>query len=400
MFVDVEPDQAASQRLGEEDEAIAWLDLTQCSIGAAQREQLRAIVQVHSLDLWEDWGARSSEHWLSMRMGISYPRASKLLATALALEGLPLTAEALSTGSLCLDKVIELARFATPKTEHELIGWAKVRSVGRIRQEAELLARRSLEEAKDAEEVRSLHHWYEDTRFVLHADLPAHYGPGIIGALEGAEASIPLMPGEEGKDAAEARRADALVALCAGGPVQGANPDRSSVIVHAQLEGLLEGTWGAQLEKGGVIHAAAVQRLLCNAPMQVIVEDSAGRVMGMGKMRRDPPAWMQRQVRYRDKECQFPNCGARRYTQVHHVEFWSHEGRTVLHELSLLCWFHHRLLHEYGWKMTRSRDGTVRWFWPDGTEHRVGDSPADRHRREMGTKLERTMARHGLSYDD
>ena len=289
MFVDVEPDQAASQRLGEEDEAVAWLDLTQVSIGAAQREQLRAIVQVHSLDLWRDWGARSSEHWLSMRMGISYPRASKLLHTALALQELPLTAEALSTGSLCLDKVIELARFATPKTEPELIGWAKVRSVGRIRQEAELLARRSLEEAKDAEEVRSLTHRYEDTRFVLHADLPAHYGPGIIGALERAEASIPVMPGEDGGDAAEARRADALVALCAGGPVQGANPDRASVIVHAQLEGLLEGTWGAQLEKGGVIHAAAVQRLLCNAPMQVIVEDSAGRVMGMGKMRRDPP---------------------------------------------------------------------------------------------------------------
>jgi Domain of unknown function (DUF222) len=225
MFVDVEPDQAAAQRLAEEDEAIAWLDLTQRTIGAAQREQLRAIAHVHSLDLWEDWGARSSEHWLSMRMGISNYRATKLLATALALEGLPRIAEALSTGLLGLDKVIELTRFATAQSEVELIGWAKVRSVGRIRQEAELLARRSLEEAKDAEEVRSLTHWYEDTRFVMHADLPAHYGPGIIGALKRAETSIPVMPGEEGGDAAPARRADALVALCAGGTAHGANPD-------------------------------------------------------------------------------------------------------------------------------------------------------------------------------
>jgi hypothetical protein len=109
---------------------------------------------------------------------------------------------------------------------------------------------------------------------------------------------------------------------------------------------------------------------------------------------------MERQVRHRDKECQFPNCGAKGYTQVHHIEFWSHGGRTVLANLLLLCWFHHRLVHEHGWRVTRSRDGTVAWFWPDGTEHRVGDSPAERERRAMAKKLEKTQARQGLTFDD
>jgi Domain of unknown function (DUF222) len=401
MFVDVDVDTSpeAAHRLALEDEAVAWLDLTQSSVGAAQREQLRAIAHVHSLDLWEDWGAHSSEHWLSMRMGISYPRATKLLETALALEGLPLISDALGSGLMGLDKVIELARFATKDTERELLEWAQVRSVGRIRQEADLRARRSQEEAREAEEIRSLRYWYEDSRFCLHADLPASYGAGIIEALDRAEASVPLMPGEGGRDGAQARRADALVALFTG-PGTEATPDRAAVIVHAQLEGLLEGTWGSQIQGGGILHPLAVQRLLCNAPMQVLVQDEAGNVMGMGKMRRDPPAWMQRQVRYRDKECQFPNCGARRNTQVHHVEFWSRAGRTILSELSLICWFHHRLIHEYGWSMTRSRDGTVRWFWPDGTEHRVGDSPADRERREIGKKLEKTYARLGITFPD
>jgi Domain of unknown function (DUF222) len=401
MFVDVEVDGAATERLVAEDEAIAWLDLTQSTIGAAQREQLRAIAKVHAMDLWEDWGAHSSEHWLSMHMGVSYYRASKLLDTALALEGLPLIAEALSSGSLVLDKVIELARFATQETEADLIRWAQVHSVGRIQEEAELRLRRSLEEAQEIEEVRSVKYWYVDTRFELHADLPASYGPGIIEALDRAEASIPVMPGEEGREGAEARRADALVALCAVGLGSEATPDRASVIVHAQLDGLLgtDGTWGSQIQGGGILHPLAVQRLLCNGAMQVIVEDGAGNIAGMGKMRRDPPAWMERQVRYRDKECQFPNCSARRYTQVHHVEYWSKAGRTVLSELALLCWSHHRLLHEYGWRMTRSRDGTVRWFWPDGTEHVVGDSPADRERRESAKKLEKTLARHGFVFD-
>ena len=195
MFVDVDSDPQVTERLAAEDEAVAWLDLTQSAVGAAQREQLRAIAHVHSLDLWEDWGAHSSAHWLSMRMGISNYRASKLLDTALALEGLPLIAEALSSGLLGLDKVIELARFATKDTEAALIEWAQVRSVGRIRQEADLQLRRTLEEAQETEEVRSVKWWYVDTRFELHADLPASYGPGIIEALERAGS---LHPGHAG----------------------------------------------------------------------------------------------------------------------------------------------------------------------------------------------------------
>jgi len=401
MFVDVEPDQAAAERLATEDEAVAWLDLTQCSIGAAQREQLRAIAHIDALQIWEDWGAHSSEHWLSMHMGISNYRASKLLDTALALEHLRLISDALARGLLGLDKVLELSRFATEETEAKLIEWAQVRSAGRIREEAELRARRTQEEAQEAEEVRSVKWWYADTRFELHADLPASLGPGIIEAIDRVAGSIPVMPGEEGKSPAPARRADALAALCSGGHGRDASPDRASVIVHVQLEGLLEadGTWGSEIEGAGVIHPLAAQRLLCNAPMQVITEDAAGNVVGLGKMRRDPPAWMERQVRYRDKECRFPNCGARRYTQAHHMKFWSHGGRTELSNLLLICWFHHRLVHEHGWSVTRARDGTVRWFWPDGTEHRVGDSPADRGRRVLGERLEGTYTRLGIVFD-
>ena len=38
---------------------------------------------------------------------------------------LPLLSRALQSGELSLDKVVELCRFATPKTEKKLLRWAR-----------------------------------------------------------------------------------------------------------------------------------------------------------------------------------------------------------------------------------------------------------------------------------
>src|SRR6266545_123163 len=76
-----------------------------------------------------------------------------------------------------------------------------------------------------------------------------------------------------------------------------------------------------------------------------------------------------RQVRYRDVECRFPGCGARRFTQAHHVVWWGDGGTTDLDNLVLVCFFHHRLVHEHGWKLGRDEDGGVQWRRPDGRVH-------------------------------
>ncbi len=61
---------------------------------------------------------------------------------------------------------------------------------------------------------------------------------------------------------------------------------------------------------------------------------------------------MMRQLRYRDGSCRFPGCDARRYTQAHHIEWWSRGGVTDLDNLLLICSFHHTLVHERGWSIT------------------------------------------------
>ena len=55
--------------------------------------------------------------WLSGRLGISNWAARRWVTAAHALEHLPRLSYALERGALCLDKVVELARFATPETE-------------------------------------------------------------------------------------------------------------------------------------------------------------------------------------------------------------------------------------------------------------------------------------------
>jgi hypothetical protein len=312
-----------------------------------------------------------------MRYGISCWKARRWIAAGHALQGLPRLSESLASGELGIDKVVELARFATRETESDLIGWSKHVSCAAVRHRGDLWARAQRDEVIEAERARSLSWWWfdEGRRFGLQAELPAAQGALVARAIERMAEQVSMMPGEELESYADARRADALVALCSSRAAEDADPDRATIVIHAQLAGLEDGSGGCEIEGGPAVHPDAVRRLLCNARVQTIVEDAAGEVRGLGRLSREPSRWMIRQIRYRDRECRFPGCGSRRFTQAHHVRWWRHGGRTRLDNLLLICSFHHRLVHEYGWSVRRARDGTVRWLDPSGVRYRAGPSP-------------------------
>jgi hypothetical protein len=161
------------------DEALVQeMDAHNAEIGRHRRELFALIVRADGAGLWEDSGAKDLAHWLCIRYGISYWKASRWIACAHALQDLPLTSEAFASGELSTDKVIELTRFATLETEASLIRWAKEVSSGRIREKGDLQARRTLEEAAEVDRVRSLSWWYFDQgrRFGLHMELPSAQG--------------------------------------------------------------------------------------------------------------------------------------------------------------------------------------------------------------------------------
>ncbi|MGZ5353545.1 MAG: DUF222 domain-containing protein [Actinomycetota bacterium] len=367
------------RRNGAHTQLAATMDATHARACRAERELLSLIAEADGREAWRDEGARDTAHWLSMRYGISHWKAHRWIVAAHALESLPRLSEAFARGEIGLDKVVELCRFATADTEGRLIGWARGVSCAAVRRRGDLEARVSIREIRDAERGRFLEWWYldEGRRFGLEAELPAAQGAIVVRALERLAGEIPAMPGEEDEVYASARRADAFVALCSARVRDDADPDRATVIVHATLDGLVRDVGGCEVEGGPVVHPHTVRRLLCNARVQTVLEDRVGNVVGLGRTSREPSAWMVRQVRHRDRECRFPGCGARRFTEAHHVVWWRHGGRTDLDNLLLICSFHHRLVHEHGWSVKRDADGAVRWFRPDGVRYRAGPRRAE-----------------------
>ena len=368
---------------------VQGIDALHARISKEQRELFGAIAEVDRRASWQGSGARDTAHWFSMRYGISEWKAKRWIAAAVALERLPRLAAAFSSGELGVDKVVEITRFAIPETEVDSIRWAKKVSVGCIRRKADLACRPEGEEVQDAEKSRFLSWWYLDNgrRFGLEAELPAAQGAVVRRALERLAETLPVMPGEEGALYSDARRADALVMMCSSRVAADADPDRATVVVHAQLGDLVSGERGSEIEGDGVIHPETAKRLLCNGRIQTVIEDEGGNPLKVGRLFREPPAWMLRQLRYRDRECTFPGCGARRFTHAHHIVWWARGGPTDLDNLLLVCGFHHKLVHEFGWAVKRNENGSVRWLRPDGSSHQAGPDPPTGARRGQRSRV-------------
>ena len=256
-------------------------------------------------------------HWVQMRYGISWWKADRWVRAAHALESLPLTSEALASGVISIDKVVELARFATPRTEARLIGWAETVSTAAIRHRADVESRPVPEDAEAAEATRFLEYRWIDGGLTLglRAELPAPEGAAVMAAIEARVATVPTLPGEE-ELPVSARRADALVGLCTQARGQGAGRSEPppTVVVHVRAEALGSGSANGELEGRGVVHPRALERLLCSARLRVQVEEADRTPLALGRLSREPTPAMVRALRYRDVECRFPGCGARRFT--------------------------------------------------------------------------------------
>ena len=126
--------------------------------------------------------------------------------------------------------------------------------------------------------------WYfdEGRRFGLEAELPAADGEVVQRALERIAERIPVMPGEEEEHHAEARRADALVALASAHIAEDQDPDRATVVVHVRARGYGAEDGALELEDGPVIHHHTAHRLMCSGRLQGILEDPRRRRGGRG----------------------------------------------------------------------------------------------------------------------
>jgi len=125
----------------------------------------------------------------------------------------------------------------------------------------------------------------------------------------------------------------------------------------------------------------------------VMTHDGEGNVLDVGRMTRSVPTPIRRALENRDGGCRFPGCTSR-VCDGHHIRHWADGGETKLDNLALLCRWHHRRVHEDGWRMELGESGEARFYRPDGRllpevppRPEVGEDPAgalDRAGRHLG----------------
>ena len=124
----------------------------------------------------------------------------------------------------------------------------------------------------------------------------------------------------------------------------------------------------AVIDQAGGLHLGreAARRLACDAALVALLHGADGELLDVGRRSRAVPTALRRALLDRDRsQCQFPGCTSRR-CDAHHVVHWADGGETKLANLASLCRFHHRAVHEEGFRVVADAAGQFRFLRPDG----------------------------------
>ena len=313
-------------------------------------------------------GSATVVTWLSRLCGMSATSAADRLCVGSQLESLPKVAKALSSGeigyqsaSLLCHLREQLGEKRDRFEEAEMLELARNHSVATLR----FLCRYARHVAdpdgffRDAEadyRRRRLHiSPLIDGMHVIDGLLDAEGGAALRTALD----SLAKRLGADDERSHGQRTADALVELVQHAMDEGRLPRRNGVRPHLTLTTTLEGLKNqlgappAELELSLPISTRSLERIACDSTIsRVLLADSM--VIDVGRATRVVSAPMRRALRVRDKGCRWPGCDRQlSWSSPHHIIAWAKDGPSKLPNLVLLCFFHHRLVHEGGWQVVK-----------------------------------------------
>jgi hypothetical protein len=332
---------------------------------------LELLDQVAAMDETEGWtfdGANSMAHWLVNRYRLSHRTANEWVRVAHKIQGLPALRETYRSGRMSWDQLRAATCIATPDTDDELAAEAPGLSVRELNRKASELTLRDVEKVH---RDRSVAWSFDDSNPVLRfqGEMVDTDGVELVKTLTRMASQAP--PLEDGSyEPFQARCLDALLQLASQQRGADSDPDRATAVIHIPLSVLTDNADGhnrAVFEDGTKVLAETAARLLCDARIQINLEDLNGTVVGVGRTSRTVPSWLARIIRQRDQGCRFPGCGRTRWVHIHHIIHWVRGGPTDLDNLITLCLYHHRLVHESGWTITGDPNHQVTWHRPSGS---------------------------------
>jgi len=374
--------------------------------------ECRLVLLIGELDrrgTWAAGGLRSCAHWLNWRCGVSLATAREQVRVGRALPALPVLQAAFASGELSYSKVRAITRVARPAVEAELVEMARYATASQLERIV-----REYRRADPGEGAAAINrhrrnyvssHTDRDGMVVISIRLAPEDGAVVLAAIEAARQAIaddaaradsaagadssagadseknvsaetfagPAGPGSD-PDRWPHDRADALVAVCETVLAEGVRPaveagPSVSMLVHVDEHVLDDPTAEgcSYADDVAAVSSHTARRLLCDAAVTRLRYGQDGSVEPEGKTRRVPRR-MRRAVLARDRGCRWPGCTQRRFVDIHHVEFVSRNGRTVPSNLTSICRFHHRLVHEGGFTLKMSAGGSVRVVSPEGVD--------------------------------
>lgn len=363
-------------------------------IAAATSRLLELLVEVERDVLW-DPDAGDAATWFSFLTGMS-PRVARHHAEVAArLEEFHETKQALVAGNISFEQARAITRAATPSTEESLVELARNTTCGQLQRITAIFRRATQTEiglANTQHARRYLSYFFDnEDGFVIRGRMPADQGAVVAQALErvtddlserrrteagaGIDAPIEAEPDAE---SAGANHVDALVELCRAGMStlatgSGAGPGAlPEVVVHVDEAALAGGDGDAHVDRGrcelgnGIaIAGETARRIACDASVLALLERD-GAAIKAGRRRRTISHALRRALEARDRMCRFPGCSRRGHAEAHHIEHWSRGGTTDPSNLVLLCRFHHRVVHEGGYRIEGDPHATLRFVRPDG----------------------------------
>jgi Domain of unknown function (DUF222)/HNH endonuclease len=337
-------------------------------------------------------GSISPASWIARTCGMSITSAADRVCVGTQLESLPKVAAALGSGEISYQSASQLCHLrdklgvkAGLFDEDEMLSYAREYSVFELRKLCDL-ARHVVDPDgffNDAEEnfLRRRLHISQMSDGLVAVD-------GVLDPVSGAalKTAVDVLAkpkGPEDERTARQRRADAVGELAMHAMEQGTLPRRHSVKPHINLTMTLEALKGelgvppADLELSLPISTRTAERIACDCTMsRVVLADSM--VIDVGRATRTVSPPTMRALRVRDKGCRFPGCDRQvNWSSPHHIIYWSRGGPGKLPNLVLLCYYHHRLVHEGGWQVVKA-GGEFKFLPPDRVAMRRARGPGYR----------------------
>ncbi|MDO8106044.1 DUF222 domain-containing protein [Isoptericola sp. b441] len=379
----------------------------------------RILARVEADGRWSDGGSRTFPDWAARTRRASKGAVRREVALGRALdETLPHMAEAVAAGTVTLEHAQVLARAAdsSPARRAALLSGAPGRDEEAL---VELATRTPVDVYR-----RALDRWgtsvdttsaerEEDAACAREYLTVARRRDGValqgFLALENAELvssalrAVAGVPAKDDTRTREQRQAAALVdaahLVLDRGLAGGGNQVRPHLLVHVPLETLerleavdaegaevdgasgdltperFDSTEPAQLSDGTPLTPTTLARLACDGELTRIVFGADGAVLDVGRAQRTYSGQQRLAVIARDASCRYPGCGAPpTLGEVHHVLSWADHGRTSVANGILLCWYHHRVVHQQRIRIRRV-GGRWRFSRRDGTPITESGSP-------------------------